>query len=165
MARSLNKVMLIGHLGDSPEIRYMPKGEPVATVSLATTRTWKDKNNNGALKEDTQWHRLVAFKRLAEIMGEYALKGAKVYVEGSLRHRKYESNGVDKWITEIVLSDFQLLDRRPISGGGNDQADTHVSRAAPVAHQRTNDFERDTDLIPVGGDVPPIDGFDDDIPF
>lgn len=165
MARSLNKVMFIGHLGDAPEIRYMPTGEPVATVSLATTRTWKDKRNNGALKEDTQWHRLVAFKRLAEIMGEYALKGAKVYVEGSLRHRKYESNGVDKWITEVVLSDFQLLDRRPASGTEKEQAETPTGRAAPTVAQRANDFERDADLIPRGEDVPPLDGFDDDIPF
>lgn len=154
MARSLNKAMFIGHLGDAPEIRYTPTGVPVATVSLATTHSWKDKAT-GEPREETQWHRLVAFKRLAEIMGEYAVKGSKVYAEGSLRHRKYESNGVEKWITEVVLADIHLLDRRPTTG---EKAPTEPPLARSAAPQRAPEMA-------LAGEIPPLDGFDDDIPF
>ena len=165
MARSLNKVMFIGNLGDVPEIRYLPTGEPVATVNLATSRTWKDKNT-GAPREDTQWHRLVAFKRLAEIMGEYALKGSKVYVEGSLRHRKYQANGEDKWITEIVLSDFQLLDKRPATNSEKSPVETQTTQRPAPTYQREKNQERDPDLMSEADEsFPPLDSFDDDIPF
>lgn len=142
MARNLNKVMFIGHLGDAPEIRYLPNGDPVATVNLATSHSWKDKST-GEIKEDTQWHRLVAFRRLAEIMKDYSVKGSKLYVEGRLRHRPYEVDGGKRWITEVVLNDVQLLDRRP-----SDAAKVPDGSYPPA---------------PGGDALPPIDSYDDDL--
>jgi single-strand DNA-binding protein len=112
MARGINKVILIGNLGADPEIRYMPAGGAVANVNLATTDTWKDKQS-GQAQERTEWHRVVFFNRLAEIVGEYLRKGAKIYVEGSLRTRKWQDkNGQDRYTTEIVGNELQMLDSR-----------------------------------------------------
>lgn len=113
MARGINKVILIGNAGGQPEVRYMPNGTAVASLTVATSEAWKDKQS-GANQERTEWHRLVFFGRLAEITGEYVHKGSKVYVEGSLRTRKWQDkSGADRYTTEIVASELQLLDKKP----------------------------------------------------
>ncbi|WP_444929579.1 single-stranded DNA-binding protein [Microbulbifer sp. SSSA002] len=118
MARGINKVILIGNLGNDPETKYMPSGGAVTNISLATSESWKDKQT-GQQQERTEWHRVVFFNRLAEIAGEYLRKGAKVYVEGSLRTRKWQdkNSGQDRYTTEIVASEMQMLDGRGEQGG------------------------------------------------
>lgn len=114
-SRGVNKVILVGNLGQDPETRYMPSGGAVTNVNLATSESWKDKNT-GEMNERTEWHRVVFFNRLGEIAGEYLKKGSKIYVEGSLRTRKWQDkNGVDRYTTEIVGNEMQMLDSR---GGG-----------------------------------------------
>ncbi|MFV8784148.1 single-stranded DNA-binding protein [Microbulbifer sp. SA54] len=119
MARGVNKVILIGNLGGDPETRYLPSGGAVTNVTLATSETWKDKQT-GQQQERTEWHRVVFFNRLAEIAGEYLRKGSKVYLEGSLRTRKWQDkqSGQDRYTTEIVASEMQMLDGRGEQGGG-----------------------------------------------
>lgn len=118
MARGINKVILIGNLGTDPEVRTMNNGNPVATFSLATNESWKDKAT-GEKQERTEWHRIACFNRLAEIVGEYIKKGSKLYVEGSLRTRKWQDQeGKDRYTTEIVAADIQMLDGK----GGNNNA-------------------------------------------
>lgn len=113
MARGINKVILIGNLGQDPEVRYMPNGNAVANVTVATSESWKDKNT-GENQERTEWHRVVFFRRLAEIVGEYCKKGSKVYIEGKLQTRKWQDqSGNDRYTTEIVASEMQMLGRRP----------------------------------------------------
>jgi single-strand DNA-binding protein len=117
MARGVNKVILIGTLGSDPEVRFMPNGNAVANISLATNESWKDKNS-GQMQEKTEWHRVVLFGKLAEIAGEYLKKGSKVYLEGSLQTRKWTNpQGQDQYTTEIVLQGFngvmQMLDSKP----------------------------------------------------
>lgn len=118
--KSLNRVTLIGNLGKDPELRYTAGGQAVATFSIATNESWKDKEGN--LQEKTEWHNIVAWQRLAEICGEYLKKGRKVYIEGRLQTRNYEDKeGVKRYVTEIVAQDMILLDSRGAgeSGGGN----------------------------------------------
>ncbi len=113
----LNKVMLIGNLGRDPEMRYTQNGTPVATLSVATSR--KFKSQDGQLQEQTEWHKVVAWQRLAELCNEYLAKGSKVYVEGRLQTRKWQdNNGNDRYTTEIVAQDVQFLSPRPAGGGG-----------------------------------------------
>jgi len=122
--RSVNKVVLVGNLGKDPEMRYMPNGNAVANLTLATTESWKDKQS-GERKEKTEWHRLTVFNRLGEMCGEYLKKGAKIYVEGKLQTRKWQGqDGQDKYTTEVVVSEIQMMDaRNPAqSGGQNYQA-------------------------------------------
>ena len=115
---SINKVILIGNLGRDPEVRYTPSGAAVCNVSVATTRNWKDKNS-GDKVEETEWHRVVFYDRLAEIAGEYLKKGRPVYVEGRLKTRKWQDkDGKDNYTTEIVAEQMQLLGGRESSGGG-----------------------------------------------
>ena len=117
--RGINKVIILGNLGNDPETRYMPNGNAVTNVSLATSESWKDKQS-GQMQERTEWHRVVFFNRLAEIAGEYLRKGSKVYIEGSLRTRKWQDqSGNDRYTTEIVASDMQMLDGRGEQGGGS----------------------------------------------
>ncbi|MEL6722488.1 MAG: single-stranded DNA-binding protein [Pseudomonadota bacterium] len=148
MARGINKVILIGNLGQDPEVRYMPSGVAVCNVSIATSESWKDKST-GEPVERTEWHRVVMFRRLAEIAGEYLKKGSKVYVEGRLQTRKWQDQqGQDRYTTEVIADNMQMLDGR--AGGSADFA------AAPAA--------------PSGGasaPQPPManNGFDDDVPF
>src|SRR5437868_2539499 len=112
MARGINKVILIGNLGADPEVRYMPSGGAVTNITVATSESWKDKQS-GEAQERTEWHRVVFFNRLAEIAGEYLRKGSKVYIEGSLRTRKWQDqNNVDRYTTEIVAAEMQMLDSR-----------------------------------------------------
>lgn len=117
MARGINKVILIGNIGQDPEVKYMPSGGAVTNVSVATSETWKDKNT-GQPQERTEWHRVVFFNRLGEIAGEYLKKGSKVYIEGALRTRKWQAqDGTDRYTTEIVASEMQMLDGRGDSAG------------------------------------------------
>jgi single-strand DNA-binding protein len=148
MARGINKVILIGHLGQDPEVKYMPSGSAVANVSIATTESWKDKNT-GEKQDRTEWHRVVFFARLAEIVGEYLRKGSQVYVEGRLQTRKWQDkNGQDRYTTEIIASDMQMLGGK--GGGGSGSAD--FSSKEPAGSMSESGGGRD-------------EGFDDDIPF
>ncbi|HAW93381.1 MULTISPECIES: single-stranded DNA-binding protein [unclassified Arsukibacterium] len=118
MARGINKVILIGNLGADPEVRYMPQGGAVANMTLATSESWTDKATNEK-KEQTEWHRVVIYQRLAEIAGEYLRKGSKVYIEGKLKTRKWtDKDGVERYTTEIVANELQMLDGR---GDGQQQ--------------------------------------------
>jgi single-strand DNA-binding protein len=152
MARgSVNKVILIGNLGQDPEVRYMPNGNAVANITVATTETWKDRNT-GENQERTEWHRVVLFRRLAEIAGEYLKKGAKVYLEGKLQTRKWQDqNGQDRYTTEVIADQMQMLDSRGAGGAGGGAAPMERGGAAP-----SQGGAADTGF---GGD------FDDDIPF
>ncbi|GAB6043749.1 single-stranded DNA-binding protein [Endothiovibrio diazotrophicus] len=116
MARGINKVILVGNLGKDPEVKYMPSGSAVTNITIATSESWKDKQT-GEQQERTEWHRVVFFNRLAEIAGEYLRKGSQVYVEGSLRTRKWQGqDGQDRYTTEIVANEMQMLGSR--GGGG-----------------------------------------------
>ncbi len=169
MARGINKVILIGNLGQDPEVRYMPSGGAVTNVSLATSETWKDKQT-GQPQERTEWHRVVFFNRLAEIAGEYLKKGSKVYIEGSLRTRKWQGqDGQDRYTTEIVASEMQMLDSRGGSGNydGGDAYDQYSqqqpeqqSGGRPSSQQSPQQAPQQAPQQPAG-----MDSFDDDIPF
>lgn len=151
MARGVNKVILIGNLGKDPEVRYMPSGGAVANVTLATSESWKDKQS-GEKQERTEWHNVVFYNRLAEIAGEYLKKGSKVYVEGSLRTRKWQdkNTGTDRYTTEIIASEMQMLDGRGGGGGEGYGGGTGQAQSAPPAREQ----------VAAGAD-----DFDDDIPF
>ena len=152
MARGVNKVILIGNLGQDPEVKYMPNGNAVANVTIATSESWKDKNS-GEQVDKTEWHRVVAFRRLAEIMGEYLKKGSKVYIEGKLQTRKWQDkNNVDHWTTEIVANEMQMLDSR---GGGS--SDFNQSSGS----QQSAPQSAPSQAAP----APANNDFDDDIPF
>ena len=117
MARGINKVILVGKLGRDPETRYMPSGGAVTNVSIATSKSWRDRDS-GEQKERTEWHRIVFFNRLAEIANEYLKRGSKVYVEGELRTREWEREGQKHYTTEIVANEMQMLDSRGEGGMG-----------------------------------------------
>ncbi|MHA7816917.1 MAG: single-stranded DNA-binding protein [Pseudohaliea sp.] len=162
-SRGINKVILIGNLGADPETRYMPSGGAVTNVRLATSEQWKDKQT-GQPQERTEWHRVVFFNRLGEIAGEYLRKGSKVYVEGSLRTRKWQGqDGQDRYTTEIVANEMQMLDSRgQMSGGGYDAPADSFNQAPPRQQQGGAQAPAGAG----GGDNPPDFGdFDDDIPF
>lgn len=151
MARGVNKVIIIGNLGTDPEVRYLPSGSAVTNISVATSEAWKDKEN-GETKERTEWHRIVFFNRLAEIAGEYLKKGSKVFVEGRLQTRKWQDkDGNDKYSTEIVANEMQMLDSK--GGSANFDSESSPSRSQSSAPNRQSE--------PAGMD----DSFDDDIPF
>lgn len=138
MARGLNKVMLIGNLGRDPEVRYTASGGAVANLAIATTDTWRDKQS-GEQQERTEWHRVVMFGRLGEIAGEYLKKGAKIYVEGRLQTRKWQDQqGSERYTTEIVANDMQMLDSRggagSFEGGGRRSGPEVRRRSASDAH-------------------------------
>ncbi|MEX1139117.1 MAG: single-stranded DNA-binding protein [Bacteroidota bacterium] len=129
MARSVNKVILVGNLGKDPELRYTSSGVAVATFSIATNESWKDPEGN--LQERTQWHNVVAWRKLAEICGEYLKKGGKIYAEGKLQHRNYDDkNGVKRYVTEVVLDEMVMLDSRGGGGGGASAAPEYQPPAA-----------------------------------
>jgi len=122
MARGVNKVILVGHLGNDPETRYMPSGGAVTNLRLATSESWRDKTS-GEQQERTEWHNVAMFGRLAEVAAEYLRKGSQVYIEGRLRTRKWQDrDGHDRWTTEVVASDMQMLGGRPGGGGAPAQA-------------------------------------------
>ncbi len=149
-ARGVNKVILIGNLGADPEVRYSPSGAAVTNIRLATSESWRDKQT-GEMNERTEWHRVVFFGKLAEIAGEYLRKGSKVYVEGRLQTRKWQGqDGQDRYTTEIVANEMQMLDGRGEGGGSGGGGDR--SRNTPRPEQSES--------------APADDGgFDDDIPF
>ncbi len=152
MARGINKVILIGNLGADPETRYMPSGGAVANLRLATTDNWKDKQS-GERQERTEWHRVVCFGRLGEIAAEYLRKGSKVYIEGRLQTRKWQGqDGNDRYSTEIVANDMQMLDGRGDAGG----------YAAPARAESTS---REPAAPSASAPAAPPEEFDDDIPF
>ena len=148
---SVNKVILIGNLGQDPEVKFMPSGGAVANVSIATTDSWKDKNSSEK-KERTEWHRVVFFNRLAEIVGEYLKKGSQVYIDGKLQTRKWQDqSGQDRWSTEILGSEMKMLGSR---------ADTGGLSAAP----RQSSAPQQQRSAPQTGQQSP-DAFEDDLPF
>lgn len=154
-SRGVNKVILVGNLGNDPESRTLPSGGAVTNLSLATSETWKDKNT-GQPQERTEWHRVVFFNRLAEIAAEYLKKGSKVYVEGALRTRKWQDqSGQDRYTTEIVASEMQMLDSRGSMGG-----DGGYNAMAG------NDYAPSGNAQPMAASGGPDQGFaEDDIPF
>lgn len=131
----LNKVMLIGNLGADPEVRYMPNGDTVTTISLATSRRWKDRQT-GEQREETEWHRVTFFNKLAQIAGEYLKKGSKAYVEGRLKTSKYQKNGQDQYSREIIADQMQMLDSR--AGGTAELGQQGSYAAAPQTNQNQN---------------------------
>ena len=140
-SRSINKVILIGNLGQDPELRYTSSGVAVASFSMATGESWKDQDGN--VQEKTQWHKLVAWRKLAEIVGEYLKKGSKVYIEGRIQYRSYDDkNGVKRDVTEIVVDQLLMLDSR---GGGQ------MNGSSPAAAQQSTE-ESSSDKV-------------DDLPF
>ncbi|MGR9107154.1 MAG: single-stranded DNA-binding protein [Gammaproteobacteria bacterium] len=160
-SRGVNKVILIGNLGADPEVRYMPNGDAVTNVSIATSETWKDKQT-GDPREITEWHRVVFFRRLAEIAGEYLKKGSKVYVEGSLRTRKWQGqDGQDRYTTEIIGNEMQMLDSK---GGGTAAAGGIQSNHGFGGASRQESPPPKAGGSPSGG-AGFDDDFDDDIPF
>jgi single-strand DNA-binding protein len=133
---SVNKVILIGNLGKDPETRYLPSGEALTSFSIATSETWKDKTS-GDKVEETEWHRVVFYDRLAEIAGEYLKKGRPVYVEGRLKTRKWQDkDGKDVYTTEVIADNMQLLGGREGGGGGGGGDDEGAPRRAPAAAPR-----------------------------
>lgn len=160
MARGINKVILIGHAGGDPEVRYMPSGNAVATLSIATTESWKDKQT-GERQDRTEWHRVVCFNRLGEIAGEYIKKGAKLYIEGSLRTRKWQDQqGQERYTTEIVAADLQMLDNKNNAG----YAPSSDFSSAPI-HAAQHDPHPSTKTAATPATQPVFDELDDDIPF
>ncbi|MBA6421406.1 single-stranded DNA-binding protein [Pseudomonas sp. 5Ae-yellow] len=163
MARGVNKVILIGNVGGDPEVRYMPNGNAVANVTLATSDSWKDKQT-GQQQERTEWHRVVFFGRIAEVVGEYARKGSKLYIEGRLQTREWEKDGVKRYTTEVVVDmggQMQLLDGRP-SGGEQNAAPRQQQPSRPAPQQQpAAQPQQQAPQQP----APDYDSFDDDIPF
>ncbi len=167
MSRGVNKVILVGNLGADPEVRYTAGGSAVATVNLATTDSWQDKQT-GERQDRTEWHRVVLFNRLAEIAGEYLRKGRQIYVEGRLQTRKWQDqSGQDRYTTEIVANDMQMLGGRdeasftPSAGGGQQYAPPPPSAGT----SRTMPPAAGSPPSVASGNRPPSADFDDDIPF
>ncbi len=191
MARGVNKVILVGNLGKDPEVRYMPSGGAVANVTIATSESWKDKQT-GEQRDRTEWHNVVFYNRLAEIAGEYLKKGSQAYIEGSLRTRKWQDkNGLDRYTTEIIASEMQMLGSRGGAGsydnntqqqGGYDQSAPQPQNQAPqnqapqnqapqsqAPQQQPQPAQQSGQAAPQqqksGKDFGNFDDFDDDIPF
>ena len=151
MARGINKVIIVGNLGDDPDVRHMPNGNAVTRISIATSENWKDKQT-GQSNERTEWHRVVFFNRLGEIAGEYLKKGSKIYVEGQLRTNQWEKDGQKHYTTEIIAREMQMLDGK--IDGNQGQPNNR--------HQQSNQGNTNSSQSFESG--PPAD-FDDDIPF
>ena len=153
MAKGINKAIIVGHLGRDPEVRYSANGSAIANVSIATTESWKDKQT-GDRQDKTEWHRVVFFNRLAEIAGEYLKRGAQVYIEGRLQTRKWEDkDGHERYTTEIVANDMQMLGSRGDAGGQSQAGGGGGFRKSPAPQQAPAKPAVDNDFA------------DDDIPF
>lgn len=154
MGKGVNKVIIVGNLGNDPETRYMPNGSAVTKISVATSESWKDKQT-GQQQERTEWHRIVFFGKLAEIAGQYLKKGSKVYIEGSLRTNKWKDkeNGQDRYSTEIIADEMQMLDSKDGSQRDSQGAQQGFHQPPQQAPQQAPQQ---------GGGT---DDFDDDIPF
>ena len=157
MARGVNKVILVGNCGQDPETRVIPStGASVTNLSVATSESWKDKVT-GDQQERTEWHRVVFFNRLAEIAGEYVRKGSKLYIEGSLRTRKWQGqDGQDRYTTEIVGSEMQMLDSRGSSPSGEFSESNNQVKNNEFSNQSSSESSSGSQSL---------DAFDDDIPF
>jgi len=160
-SKGVNKVILVGNLGQDPEVRYLPSGEAVANITLATSESWRDKAT-GEQKEQTEWHRVVLFGKLAEVAGEYLRKGSQVYIEGQLRTRKWtDQSGTEKYTTEVLVNVggvMQMLGGRQAGGapaGSGQQSGNQSGNGQPRQQQRP---------APAQSNEPPME-FDDDIPF
>ena len=180
MARGINKVIIVGNCGQDPETRYLPSGGAVTNMSLATSEAWKDKNT-GEQQERTEWHKVVFFNRLGEIAGEYLKKGSKVYVEGSLRTRKWQGqDGSDRYTTEIVASEMQMLDSRGGQEGGGggggyqqnrpqqkqgQQNQGQQNQGQQNQGQQNQGQQQQQNQAPKQQAPQGMDSFDDDIPF
>lgn len=150
---SVNKVIIVGNLGRDPETRYMPNGEAVTNITVATTESWKDKST-GEKKEQTEWHRITFYRKLAEIAGQYLKKGSQVYVEGRLQTRKWQDkDGQDRYTTEIIADTMQMLGGRQGMGGSAPAEEDYGSRSSTPAAR------------PASKPAPNFSDMDDDIPF
>ena len=159
MARGVNKVIIVGTLGNDPEVKYSASGSAIANLSVATSEQWKDKQT-GEKKEQTEWHRVVIFGKLAEVAGEYLRKGSQVYIDGQLRTRKWsDSNGVDRYTTEIVIP--QMGGVMQMLGGKCDDYGQQQPRQQSGQQRQQQPSKQQSQQ---GGNEPPMD-FDDDIPF
>jgi single-strand DNA-binding protein len=162
MARGVNKVILIGNLGTDPEVRYTAGGQALATIKLATSESWTDKEGNK--QERTEWHRVKFFGRLAEIVGEYLKKGRQVYVEGSIRTDKYTGqDGIERYATDIIANEMQMLGGPPGSqsgGGGYDEGGGRPARGAAGGGGQQRPPQQGNRPA-----APPAEDFEDDIPF
>ena len=155
----INKVIIVGFLGNDPELRTMPNGEAVANISVATSEAWTDKST-GERREVTEWHRIVFYRRQAEICGEYLKKGSRVYLEGRLRTRKWQDqNGQDRYTTEIQGDVLQMLDSR-----SDRQSDGYAQAAQPSSPSQAPSASQATPASKPAAEAP-MDNFDDDIPF
>lgn len=172
MARGVNKVILIGNLGKDPEVRYSPNGGAIANITVATSESWKDKNT-GEQVDKTEWHRVVFFRRLAEIAGEYLKKGSKVFIEGKLQTRKWQDkDGQDRYTTEVVANEMQMLDSKGGSTNYNQEQQqggyAPQQQAAPQqAQQQSYAPQGQAPQQQSAPTAPAMSGgdFDDDIPF
>lgn len=170
-SRGVNKVTILGNLGNDPEIRFMPNGGAVANLTIATSESWKDKNT-GETKELTEWHRVVIFGKLAEIAGEYLKKGSQVYIEGQLKTRKWQKDGQDRYTTEIVVNvggTMQMIGKAPEGGnGGGNRSASNTGWGQPQQPQqqpqRSGPQGQQKRPAQQNSNEPPMD-FDDDIPF
>lgn len=162
MARGVNKVILIGNLGNDPEVRYTPNGSAVANISLATSETWRDKQS-GELQERTEWHRVVFFNRLAEIVGQYLRKGSKIYVEGALRTRKWtDKTGAERYTTEVVAGEMHMLDSKTAGSAERSHPSAQASHGEPMTNFSSPTQQAEHSFVEAGPE-PTI--ADDDIPF
>lgn len=161
MARGINKAILIGNLGNDPDIRYTASGTAIANISLATAESWRDKNS-GEQQERTEWHRIVFFGRLAEIVGEYLRKGSQIYVEGRIQTRKWQDKeGNDRYSTEVVANEMQMLGGRGGGAGAGAPMNTDNQARAPEARNTAPPPDKPA----ARSGAAPADDFDDDIPF
>lgn len=163
-SRGVNKVILVGNVGKDPETRYLPSGGAVTNLALATSESWKDKNT-GQPQEKTEWHRVVFFNRLAEIVNEYVKKGSKLYVEGSLRTRSWEQDGVTRYATEIVVNEMQMLDSRGAGSGSQDDQFGQDTPQAPQSNRQPAPQNNRQNSPSTPTRPADFDNFDDDIPF
>ncbi len=163
---SVNKVIIVGNLGKDPEIRYLPSGSAICNITVATSRQWKDKTS-GERQEETEWHRITFFDRMAEIAGEYLKKGKSVYVEGRLKTRKYtDKDGVDKYSTDIIATEMQLLGGREAGGGGGGMGgDDETSNARPAQRSAPPARSAAPAQKPAAKSSTGFEDMDDDIPF
>ncbi|MFP1767850.1 single-stranded DNA-binding protein [Lonsdalea quercina] len=161
-ARGVNKVILVGHLGQDPEVRYTSNGKAVTGLNLATSESWRDKQS-GENRENTEWHRIVLFGKLAEVAGEYLRKGSQVYIEGQLRTRKWTDNsGTDRWTTEIVVGINGTM--QMLGGGRNANASARENNASSGQQSGWGQPQQPQPAPQNPANEPPMD-FDDDIPF
>ncbi len=163
----LNKVTLIGRLGVDPEVRYMPSGNAVTNIRLATSRRWKDKQS-GERREETEWHRIVFFNRIAEVAGEYLRKGSLVYIEGRIRTQKWQDqSGQDRYTTEIVADQMQMLDSKSGGTGNFNDNPTANTQSAPqpAPPPASSNQQNKNQAMPDSPPAASYEDFDDDIPF